>query len=180
MRRAFWVAVGVGLLAMAIPATAGAAKTASSTSLTFPPTEIDAQSPPQTVTVGIGATDDFRSTQIYVTNCATTPCLGSGQACSPSGFCPFKIVTNDCPTSFGPMGTAHTCSVSVASTPYDFARLGTWYGTLEIGTGWPAVSLSGIATQSRNKGAKKKKCKKKGKKRSAAAAKKKCRKGKKK
>jgi hypothetical protein len=179
MRRTFRALMAVGLVAMAIPAAAGAAKTASPTSLTFPPTAIDAQSASQTVSVGIGAADDFRSTQIYVTNCSTTPCLGSGQACSPSGFCPFKIVTNDCPTSFGPMGTAHTCSISVASTPYDFARLGNWYGTLEIGLGWPSVSLSGIATQSANKGGKKKKCKKKGKKRSAAAAKKDCKKKKK-
>jgi hypothetical protein len=172
MRRTFGVAIAVGLLALVIPATASAAKTAAPGSLVFPPTEIDAESPPQTVTVGIGAADDFRSTQIYITNCSVKPCLGSGQACSPSGFCPFKIVSNTCPTSFGPIGTAHTCSISVAATPYDFARLGNWYGTLEIGVGWPAVSLSGPATLGGNKGKKKKKCKKKGKKKSAAAAKK--------
>jgi hypothetical protein len=161
---------------VAIPASAGAAKTVAPTSLSFPPTAIDAESPPQTVTVGIGAADDFRSTQIYVTNCSTTPCPGGGQACSPNGFCPFKIVANDCPTSFGPMGTAHTCSISVTSTPYDFARLGTWYGSLEIGTGWPDVALSGVAVLGGKSGAKKKKCKKKRKKRSAAAAKKGCKK----
>lgn len=172
MRRTFMAVLAVGLVAVAIPATASAAKTAAPTSLSFPPTAIDKESPPQTVSVGIGATDDFRTTSVYVTNCSTTPCPGGGQACSPSGFCPFKIVANDCPTSFGPMGTAHTCSISVSSTPYDFARLGKWYGTLEIGTGWPAVALSGDAVLGGSKGGgKKKKCKKKGKKRSAAAAK---------
>jgi hypothetical protein len=176
MRRTFWAVLALGLVAVAIPATAGAAKTAAPTSLAFPPTAIDAKSAPQTVSVGIGETDDFRSTEIYITNCSTSPCLGSGQACSPSGFCPFEIVANDCPTSFGPMGTAHTCSISVSATPYDFARLGKWYGTLEIGTGWPVVNLSGDAILGGKSGGKKKKCKRKGKKRSAAAAKKKCKK----
>jgi hypothetical protein len=177
MRRTLWAAMAVGLVAIAVPATASAAKTAAPGSLTFPPTEIDKESAAQTVTVGIATGDMFRGTGIHITNCSTSPCLGSGQACSPNGFCPFKIVSNTCPTSF-PAGD-QTCTVSVASTPYDFARLGTWYGTLEIGTGWPVVSLSGDATLGPNKGGKKKKCKKKGKRKSAAAAKK-CKKGKKK
>ena len=175
MRRTLWAAFAVGLIAVAVPATAPAAKTAAPGSLTFPPTAIDAESPAQTVSVGIGATDDFRTTSVYVTNCSTTPCPGGGQACSPSGFCPFKITANDCPTSCGAMGTAHTCSISVSSTPYDFARLGTWYGSLEIGTGWPSIALSGDAVLGGG-GKKKKKCKRKGKKRSAAAAKKGCKK----
>ena len=101
MRRTLLAALTVGLIVVALPATASAAKTAAPGSLTFPPTEIDAESAAQTVTVGIGASDMVgRGTSIYITNCSTTPCPGGGQACSPSGFCPFKIVSNTCPSVF--------------------------------------------------------------------------------
>jgi hypothetical protein len=169
MRRTIKGTIAMGLLALAVPAAADAAKTATPASVSFPATQVDQTSATQAVTVGINAADDFRNMQIGVGECSTPG--GACQACSSGGFCDFKIVSSTCPPSFPPGD--QTCVVNVAFTPYNPASLGLKFGTLDIGTGWPSVSLSGtsIFDPPAGGGKKKKKCKKKGKK-SASAAKK--------
>lgn len=170
-KRALVISASVAALGL-LPGTAFAAKTASPSALSFPATEIDKESATQTVTVGIAATDlSGRTTTPYVAT-------AGGQACSPSGFCNFKIVANTCPVSPAafPAGS-QTCTISVSFTPYDPTDLGVETGSLVVGNDFPDVALSGtsVAAPRPTPGGKKgKKCKKGKGKKSASAAKKKC------
>ena len=146
-------------LALVLPASAMAAKTATPTSLDFAPTPVDQTSASQAITVGITAGESFRNTSIYV------------DGCSPMGYCAFKVTSTTCPATF-PAGD-QSCVINVAFTPYDPTSLGVKTRSLNIGGDWPTIALRGsaISESSGKGGSKRKKCKKKGKKGAAAAKK---------
>jgi hypothetical protein len=159
MRHAAKIAALTVAIVLVPAAVAGAAKTASPTSLRFPHTKVDTVSAPLTITYSITADETNRTTDVLVD-------------CNAAQFqtCSFRT-TSTCPAAplNFPAG-AQSCTIQVFFQPR-FA--GGHSQNVIISTDSAAkVAVSGVGTAAPSKG---KKCgkKKKGKKGASAAAKKK-------